>query len=323
MSDTFEHIETLIARSLENNLTPAEQEALQTWLEQDDTNRRYYNELCSTWEFTGGLTTDIEPDIEDNWARFNRKLQVTEQPAGIIRSYRYIVRVAAAVLLLGGAATAYFMLNASQDITVQTAANEKNIIVLSDGTKAFMNHTSTLRYARNFEGGERAVYLEGEAFFDVTKDDKHPFVVYTQQTRTQVLGTSFDVKAYAAQPAEVSVLSGKVAVSGKEENAQLILTQGKKVVFRKNKQLEEDAIANQDFIAWKENILDFNDELIGNVTKKLEAYYDVKIVVEDNVAGYHIKSHFSSGESLEQVLNTIALTANASWTKEGNVYRIK
>ncbi|MCF6402297.1 FecR domain-containing protein [Chitinophaga filiformis] len=324
MSYTFDHIETLIARSLEGNLNPAEQEELQSWLEEDDANRRYYGELQKTWNLTGAADVDITPDVEMNWASFNRKLQATSEPTGIVRSFRwYAFRAAAAVLLLGGAATAWYMLNAPKQITVQTAANETNIIVLPDGTKAFINKNSSLRYAGNFKDGERAIHLEGEAFFDVVKDEAHPFVVYTANTRTQVLGTTFDVKAYAVQPVEVFVLTGKVAVSDhKKESKEVVLTEGRKVTFGKDQQLSEDAISNHDFIAWKDNIMVFNDEPIGHVIRKVEALYGVKIVAEESVADYTIKTRITPDQPLEQVLDVIAASATASWEKQGNVYKL-
>lgn len=323
MSYTFDHIETLIARSLEGHLDPAEQEELKSWLEEDDANRRYYQELLKTWELTGSADADIEPDIEVNWASFNRKMQTSSQPAGVIRSYRYIIRAAAAVLLLGGAATAWFMLKGPNEITVQTAANETNIIVLPDGTKAFINKNSSLRYAGNFGKGERTIHLEGEAFFDVVKDEAHPFVVYTSRTRTQVLGTTFDVKAYAVQPIEVFVLSGKVAVSDQEKQSkEIVLTEGRKVTLGKDEQLAEDAISNHDFIAWKDNIMVFNDEPIGDVIRKVEALYGVKVIAEESVADYTIKTRITPDQPLEEVLDVIAASATASWEKEGNVYKL-
>ncbi|SHN42797.1 FecR family protein [Chitinophaga sp. CF418] len=324
MSYTFDHIETLIARSLEGNLSPAEQEELKSWLEEDDANRRYYGELQKTWDLTGTADADITPDIEMNWASFNRKLQATSEPTGIVRSFRwYAFRAAAAVLLLGGAATTWYMLNAPKQITVQTAANETNIIALPDGTKAFINKNSSLRYASNFKDGERAIHLEGEAFFDVVKDEAHPFVVYTSMTKTQVLGTTFDVKAYAVQPVEVFVLTGKVAVSGQEKQSkEVVLTEGRKVMLGKDQQLAEDAISNHDFIAWKDNIMVFNDEPIRNVIRKVEALYGVKIVAEESVADYSIKTRITPDQPLEQVLDVIAASATASWEKEGNVYKL-
>lgn len=324
MSYTFDHIDSLIVRSLEGDLSPAEQEELQSWLEEDDANRRYYGELQKTWDLTATADADITPDIESNWASFNSKLQTSYQPTGIVRSFRwYALRAAAAVVLLGGAATAWYMLNAPRQITVQTAANETNIIVLPDGTKAFINKNSSLRYASNFNKGERAIHLEGEAYFDVVKDDAHPFVVYTSRTRTQVLGTTFDVKAYAVQPVEVFVLSGKVAVSDQEKGSkEVILIEGRKVTLGKDQQLAEDAISNHDFMAWKDNIMVFNDEPIRNVIRKVEALYGVKIVAEESIADYNIKTRITPDEPLDQILDVIAASATASWEKEGDVYKL-
>ncbi|MBW8686499.1 FecR family protein [Chitinophaga rhizophila] len=326
MSYTFDHIETLIVRSLESSLSAAEQAELKSWLEEDDANRRYYEQVRKTWDLTGNADDDITPDIDANWAAFNRKMR--SQPAQpqmtVVRSSRSFIRAAAAILLIGGAATAYFMLRGPEHISVKTAANETNIVLLPDGSRAFINKSSSLQYAKNFGEGERAIHLEGEAFFDVVKDDAHPFVVYTPQTRTQVLGTTFDVKAYAVEPVEVFVLSGKVAVSaGSEEKAgQVVLTEGRKVTLGEKQHLAEDAISNHDFMAWKDNIMVFNDEPISHVIRKVEALYSIKIVADEDVRSYNIKTRITPAQPLEEVLSTISISANVSWTKEGDVYRL-
>lgn len=327
MPNTFDDIETLIARALENNLSAAEQATLQAWLEEDASNRRYYEELQKTWELTATADTDYTPDVNRNWDSFRQKIAVAEEtPVRSISPYRNVLRIAATVLLLGGAATLY-LLNRSQEITVSTAALEKKEVILPDGSKVFMNQNSSLRYAKNLTGAERAVYLEGEAFFDVAQQQARPFVVYANNTQTQVLGTTFDIKAYEAQPVEVAVLSGKVAVSRKTEEKsanRLILTKGRKVIFKADKQMEEIAIADPNLMAWKENVLQFRNASIGSAVSTLESYYNVKIVVEDpSVAALGFIGYFPDSPKLEDVLNVIAMSADLTWTKEGDEYKLK
>lgn len=327
MSDTFEHIELLIIRALENSLDKAGVQELQAWLEEDGSHRRYYEEIRKTWEVTGTIDVDYEPDINANWAKFNERIQTGDTPKGVIRNFKwYALRAAAAILLLGGAATLYFTTRQDNtDIVISTAAAKKTVIQLPDGTRVFMNEQSHIRYAKQFKGNERAVYLDGEAFFDVAKDEQHPFIVHTNHTRTQVLGTTFDVKAYNVQPAVISVLSGKVAVSGKETNhKEVILTPGRRATFKDGSNIVESAIADVDFIAWKENMLVFENEQLNQVAKTLEAFYGVNIRIEDNgVAAYEYNGHFSNDARLEDVLHVISESAGLSWSKEKEVYILK
>jgi transmembrane sensor len=330
MHNTFNDIETLIVRALENDLSTEEHATLQAWLEEDASNLRYYEELQKTWALTATADTDFAPDTNRNWEAFKQKLAapvIAELPVRRISPYRNAFRIAATLLLLAGAATLY-LLNRSQDITVITAAKEKKEITLPDGSKVFMNQNSSLRYAKNLTGAERAVYLEGEAFFDVAQQPARPFVVYANHTQTQVLGTSFDIKAYEKQPVEVAVLSGKVAVSRRTEDKssnRLVLTKGRKAIFKTDKQMEEIAIADPNFMAWKEQVLVFQDIPLGNVIKTLESYYNVKVVIEDTaIARLDFKGYFSDDPQLEDVLNVIiAGSPDLTWTKKQGQYKIQ
>lgn len=334
MPNTFDDIETLIARALENTLSTEEQDTLQNWLDADVSNRRYYEELRKTWELTGAADdADYEPDTNSNWEKFRQQMQpaaatVEETPVIRLSPYRNAIRIAATLLLLAGAATTYFLLQGPQEVIVTTAALEKKEVVLPDGSKIFMNQNSKLRYAKSLTGAERAVYLDGEAFFDVAHQEARPFVVYANNTQTQVLGTSFDIRAYAAQPVEVSVLSGKVAVSEKTENKEgrrIVLTKGRKAIFTTGQQTEETAIADLNFIAWKENALHFNNISLKNVITILESYYNVKIVLEDKTrANEDYNGHFTDSPSLEHVLDVITATyGNIRWVKDGSGYKIE
>jgi transmembrane sensor len=320
MPNTFDDIDTLIARALENNLSKEDMATLQRWLQEDVSNRRYYDEIKKTWELTGTAETDFVPDTERNWERFQRQIQ----PVRRISPY---LRIAAAALVLLGAGTLYFVLRAPGEITVETAALQKKEVKLPDGSKVFMNQNSRLRYANNLTGPDRAVYLEGEAYFDVAHEEARPFVVYANNTQTQVLGTTFDIKAYEAQPVEVAVLSGKVAVSRKTEDksaTRLVLTMGRKAIFKTDKQLEEIAIADPNFMAWKENVLRFDNIPLRDVIKTLESYYSVRIVIEDAaVSSYDYKGDFFDAPKLENVLDVIATAADLSWSKEQGQYKLK
>jgi ferric-dicitrate binding protein FerR (iron transport regulator) len=321
MPNTFD-IETLIVRAMENSLSKEEQATLQAWLEEDVSNRRYYNEIKKTWDLTATADTDFVPDTERNWERFQRQIQPVKQ----LSPYRNAFRIAAAFLLLAGAGTLYFLLS-PREVIVRTAAMEKKEVLLPDGSKVFMNQHSSLRYAGNLAGAERAVYLEGEAFFDVAHEQARPFVVYANHTQTQVLGTTFDIKAYDAQPVEVAVLSGKVAVSRKTEDksaSRLVLTTGRKAIFKTDKQLEEIAISDPNLMAWKENVLRFDNVQVKDVIRTLESYYSVKIVIEDStVAHLDYKGNFFDNPKLENVLDVIAAAAETTWTKEQGQYHLK
>ena len=283
-------MDSLIVRSLENCLLPEEQASLQAWLAEDETHLRYYETYRSTWTLTGQNNQDYHPDVTANWERFRQRILHDNTPALSAFKRSPWLRIAASVIAIAGAALIWFTLTGPREVTEITGNMERKTITLPDGSKVYMNQHSRLHYARQLAGAERAVYLEGEAFFEVAPKVARPFVVYASHTQTQVLGTSFDVKAYETFPVEVSVVTGKVAVSRKTQSLtaenKIVLTPGRKATFSADKQPEEQVIAEPNFIAWKEHRLIFENVRVSDAVKTLEAYYGVHILITDTtIAG--------------------------------------
>jgi ferric-dicitrate binding protein FerR (iron transport regulator) len=327
MSEQFDNIDTLIVRSLENSLSPVEQTMLQAWLNEDAAHRRYFDEIRRTWTVTGENDLSYTPDTDANWQRFKQRMYIDgDTPAlKVVRNNTRYYRIAASVAGIALAGILYFTLRGPHEIVTLTAANEKKTLTLPDGSKVYMNQHSSVRYDKQLAGAERAVHLEGEAFFEVATQPGRPFVVYTSQTQTQVLGTSFDVRAYAATPVEVAVVTGKVAVSLKHESAakKLILTPGRKATFGIGQQPEERANNDLNFIAWKENRFLFDQTSIHDVVKTLESYYGVKISVADKaIDSMHLVRRFDQIPPLPKVLDAIAELTNLNWAPDGDGYRI-
>ena len=130
-----------------------------------------------------------------------------------------------------------------------------DIFYLADGTLVFLNKDSRLTFPTTFGENERVVVLEGEAFFDVARDEEHPFVIYSENTRTEVLGTSFNLKAYDKQEeVELTVVTGEVQLSiigTKGGNSSLNLVPSERGVFEKKEAtLSEHKVEGADFIEW-------------------------------------------------------------------------
>ncbi len=320
MSYELDHIETLIARDIDNSLSPEEKRILQSWLDEDTANQRYYDTLKSTWSLAANADADFIPATEKNWEIFQRHITPTAK-RGFLYTYRNALRIAASVTVLAAAATTYFVFFYHPEITVLTAAREKKTVTLPDGSKVFLNQQSSLSYKSGFSGDERAVHLEGEAFFEVTQQSDKPFVVYASHTQTQVLGTSFDVKSYDPGQVEVTVVSGKVAFSDRQNaERRLVLEQGNRGVLEAARTLKQMPIEDPNFMAWKENRLSFQDTRISDVIHTLETYYQVKIVLANPEMGrlrYNGTFDPEQLENLDAVLEVICPTVNLHWTKEG------
>ena len=179
---------------------------------------------------------------------------------------------------------------------------------LPDGSNGWLAGGSVMTYAANFEKN-RNVSVEGEAFFSVKRDEKHPFIVRLDDLTVSVLGTKFNVLNYADEPiSEVVVLSGLVKVAGNTKKFTEQLNANKKLQFQKekNKIYLSDVDAGS-YTAWIEGRLEFNNERLESVYRKIERFYDVD--VELNIEGLEnnlFRANVKIG-SLEELLKYMSL----------------
>ena len=196
----------------------------------------------------------------------------------------------------------------------------KSTLFLSDGSKVILNAASKISFPHPFKEYHREVYLEGEAFFEVEKDENRPFRVVTQNMTTTVLGTSFNVRAYPEDlDIRVSLTTGKVTIDklNKEANPQ-VLSPGEQLIYLKS----EDTFRKTKFdlkevVAWKDNILFFRDASEATVIKRLEYWYNVDIkVLNRSPNTWAINAAFDK-KPLESVLRTLSYTMNFDFSIEG------
>lgn len=153
-------------------------------------------------------------------------------------------------------------------------------ISLSDGSTVVLEPKSMLRYPKKFQGDKRIVRLEGQAFFDVSKDSLNPFFVKTNTLNVRVIGTSFNVSSFHDQPAEVSVVTGKVAVSVAEKKETMILAPNERAVrLNENSKLAKMLVEEPVLISREKlvGLFDFDEVPVSEVFSALEGAYDIKI----------------------------------------------
>ena len=217
---------------------------------------------------------------------------------------------------------------------ISTRHGSRTTVTLPDGSVVFLNVSSKLTYDYGKEDS-RQVVLEGEAFFDVFKDEQRPFIIHTKKMDITVLGTTFNVRAYEEdKTVETSLIQGKVEVTIKGEvpekvilspNQKIVLfneeTQQPKIVSvpvpanpdREVYRLEEVTMNPHDSLvaetAWKENCLVFNNERFADIALKMERWYDVQIIFEDTqVEDYRFTGTFIN-ETVAQTLEALRFTS--------------
>lgn len=192
---------------------------------------------------------------------------------------------------------------------------QKSVLFLSDGTKVWLNAASRISYAPDFRQTQtRDVYLEGEAFFDVTHNPDKPFVVHTSSIQVKVLGTSFNVKSYSEEKTiETTLVEGSVRIEQSDEAGRQLgvveLKPNQRAVFDKaSRVINVREIFAAGSGSWKEDRLVFDEEPIDNVILQMERWFNVKIHAADRG---HLDCKMTASidnESLQDVLKLIEAT---------------
>jgi ferric-dicitrate binding protein FerR (iron transport regulator) len=189
--------------------------------------------------------------------------------------------------------------------TLITPRGGEYSLVLSDGTKVWINANSKLIYSSIFKGDSRDVYLTGEAYFKVKTDADHPFVVHTEKQNIRVLGTEFNIQAYPDENESVTTLvDGKVQVNsfGKE----MVLKQGQQAISGNDGQFrfQPDADVEQ-AIAWKNGYFRFDNTDIYEIMRQLSRWYNVKVSFEKDIQPREFLAIISRNNNISQVLKML------------------
>lgn len=322
-----DHIDALIAREIDGEITAAERAELQAWLQADAANRDYYEELRRTWDLTGEGPDAPEPDVALNWQRFQQRMEQQEVPAPlrVVSPRRNWWRLAAAaVVIIAAAGLAFTFLSDTGSNTTITAEADKKEVTLPDGSRIFLNRNSQISYRKGFGSSHRKLELQGEAFFDVAPDAANPFIVSAGASQTQVLGTSFVIKAYEHKTIQLNVVTGKVAFSGQQGHKDpLVLTAGHMAILQPNKDPQQIENGDPNFMAWKENRLHFSNVPLNRTLSTLEEYFSVRFIAADPSILTLTYTGTFDHPGLQEVLDVISAAAHVTFTEEEKgVYRI-
>jgi len=222
---------------------------------------------------------------------------------------------------------------ASSEDTPGSKKNEMNQLIvpygktsemlLSDGTKIYLNAGSRLIYPDVFEGKEREVFLVGEAYFEVHKDPKHPFIVQTTDINVEVLGTHFNVSAYPSDNVyETTLAEGKVRI--RQNNAGLFdksidLVPNQMAAYnRDSKKTKVRHVDVENYILWKDGMLKFASSDFNRVVRKLERFYNIRISFQDPMVGMlKISGKLMLTEKKNEVMDILSQTASVKIVQIG------
>lgn len=309
----------LLQKYIAGNATEAEKQRVTKWIQENPENMREYMAQRKLHDMALWRT---EPVAEEN-SRERKHFSLR----GVCMEAAKIAAVLVIVLL----GTHYWTgkHQVPEDKTWQSIyvpAGQRAELMLADGTKVWLNSRSTLTFPGSFKGNIRNVKLDGEGYFAVTKNVEQPFIVETNKCNVKVLGTEFNVMAYAADSVwETSLLEGAVEILVPGSNNSGMRLEPNMMASLKGNRLVKGRIKEADYFLWREGLLCFNDISVRDMIEKLKLYYGVDIVVNNTrILKNRYTGKFRTKDGVEHVLKVLKLNNKFTYTKndETNVITI-
>ncbi|RZM23558.1 MAG: FecR family protein [Pedobacter sp.] len=211
-------------------------------------------------------------------------------------------------------------------LTATTPRGGTYQVVLPDGTIVWLNADSKISFPSQFNGKERKILLEGEAYFEVAKDKARPFIVSTENQDVRVLGTRFNINSYENEGSvKTTLLEGSVRVLLSRQDAALrkdvVLTPGQQSILAADKIAVEN-VDTEEAIAWKNNEFSFNGDDLQSVMRQIARWYDVEVVYEGNVESSGFVSTISRNKKLSEILRALEMNQGVHFKIEGRRIRV-
>lgn len=336
MKEETNDINEIIIRYLDGSAGLEEKRSLLHWLKQSDGNRDDFIATRDLWlSCNVAAGNELEVDIALGKLK-DRILQeqgrMERESRAKIKSWSVVLRwtrIAAVLLLLLGVGygVGSWREQAVSDVIVQnqliTAKGSKGRFTLPDGSVVWLNSETKLTYPDKFAAGKRLVSLEGEAYFEVAKDTKKPFVVQTGEIDVEVLGTCFNLDSYSSSEfVQAALLNGSVKISGKVLKAPVYLRPDELFKYRKSDQVSSVEKAKAGLYAdWIKDRLVFDNDCLSDILISMEGRYNMEIDCPKPFAASTRLSFTIRQESIEEVMEAMSQIAPIRYEiKRGKVH---
>lgn len=311
-----------IHKKLTGEFKEEESQVRSDWSSEE--HRDVERQVRDIWSASLSYKSKYQPDTEKSWGAFSAKLaaEKTRPRPRVLLGQRLAFAATVLLLILAGA---YWWTNSRQDSAMQvvtTVGHETKSVALPDETTIILNQNSRLAYSRQWEkADERRVEFSGEAFFEVKPDAQKPFRIETDQSQVEVLGTSFNLRAYPdEQYTEVAVTEGRVQLASRQSSETILLTKGQvgRLDHRENsvRSIPHSAYNSQ---FWHTQELSFRKAPMLEIAETLERFFNVDIRFK-TVAISQCPSDFNfnyTGETLEELLEILKLSLRLDIERTG------
>lgn len=304
----------LLNKYIAGDATPEEKEEVARWLDADKKNMKEFLALRKLYDISI-WQQEQTPVAKDKLSLGNKRWT--------LRSASLELAKVAAIFILAFTSVYSFLINEDNDSakmqTIFVPPGQRAELTLTDGTKVWLNAKTTFTFPDKFTANNRRVTLDGEGYFDVTKNPEKPFIVNTERYDIKVMGTEFNVTAYSGSSVfETSQLKGAVEVFSPAKDTKVSLEPHMRT-YEENGILKKDTIEHENYFLWKEGLICFYDEPVDKMIKKLQLYYDVKIDVQNKtLLNNRYSGKFRTKDSVEHVLKVLQLNNKFSYEKDND-----
>ncbi len=302
-------LEKQIIALISGNLNDGEKKEILQKIKNDKYLQSEYQRIKNAWSLA---SYDQQADglaIEKSFARFKKQLQKSRK----IYLSRLLKYAAAIVLIFSlGVLSQQFLFSngglfaplTNQFNEIHVPNGEKTELTLADGSKVWLNAGTKFRVPTNFDENHREVSLSGEAFFEVKKGTA-PFTVNSGYGVIQVLGTSFNVRAYDNLQFKTTLAEGEIQFSNRTDKK--VLFPGQQLILSKEEGLIVKQIDPEIASLWRNGVIAFENEPLGDLVKRLERHFDLTIALDQEIASIRFTGQVFE-ESLDEVMEYIHKT---------------
>ncbi|HOZ31183.1 MAG TPA: FecR domain-containing protein [Bacteroidales bacterium] len=312
----------LIAKYLAGEANPEEIAAIENWI--NSGNQEEFKKIKAVW--IASDSTSIHFDTEKALNKVNNRISSsdTKKKRKLLPIYIAVAAITLFILIPTLILT-HKNLNTESEMLSYTSTDSVRQLVLADGSQLTLNKNTKIEYSKDFEKN-RLVKLEGEAFFEVQhKDDGNNFVVIAKDCQITVIGTKFNIKAFAdSDIVEISVKEGIVRVAEIDSDNYISLTKDEKAVFDINsKEITKTITNNSADIYWKTKEIVFENASIPEVSSVISDVYNIDVISElSNAEDLKLNTSFNNN-SLDEVIKILQLTLDIKIEKIDNTIILK
>ncbi len=317
-------IDDFIGKVLAGEATAQEQEMVMLWRKQNEANEKYFNQLNHIFDKAGAASVHVEFDADEAWSKVKSKLNKNDGKVIPISRTPYFspLRVAATVFLLVAMSMVIYLKTAPpvQTLVVESAITTRQD-TLPDGSTAFLNKKTELKFEYNPREKTRKVKLKGEAYFAVKHEEEKPFIIEADEILVRDIGTEFNLKAYPDKDTiEIIVTHGEVQFYTKQDPG-LNLKAGEKAIYSKRtKEFYRIQKPDTNTLAYKTKVFSFNNTDLRSVVSLLNEVYNSKISLSnESLYSCRLTANFKE-DNAEIIVEVIAETMGLELTKKDDQF---